>query len=84
MLHESDGTRIRRRRETGNQDAPRLPGTLARLVTFTVTAATRSSRSKTTQIRVLTTSWTTRPIPPARSRPCTPKDGRWRAVGQPR
>jgi hypothetical protein len=55
MLHESDGMRTRRRRETGNRDAPRLPDTLARLVTFTVTAATRSGRSKTTQIRVLTT-----------------------------
>ena len=55
MLHESDGMRTRRRRETGNRDAPRLPDTVARLVTFTVTAATRSGRSKTTQIRVLTT-----------------------------
>ena len=55
MLHESDGMRTRRRREAGNRDAPRLPDTLARLVTFTVTAATRSGRSKTTQIRVLTT-----------------------------
>lgn len=55
MLHESDGMRTRRRRETGNPDAPRLPDTVARLVTFTVTAATRSGRSKTTQIRVLTT-----------------------------
>jgi Transposase DDE domain/Insertion element 4 transposase N-terminal len=55
ILHESDGMRTRRRRETGDRDAPRLPDTTARLVTFTVTARTRSGRVKTTQIRVLTT-----------------------------
>jgi hypothetical protein len=55
MLHESDGMRTRRRRETGNRDAERLPDTIARLVTFTITAKTRSGRAKTTQIRVLTT-----------------------------
>jgi hypothetical protein len=55
ILHESDGMRTRRRRETGDWDASRLPDTLARLVTFTITARTRSGRSKTTQIRVLTT-----------------------------
>jgi hypothetical protein len=55
MLHESDGMRTRRRRETGNRDAERLPDTIARLVTFTITARTRSGRAKTTQIRVLTT-----------------------------
>ena len=55
MLHESDGMRTRRRRETGNRDAERLPDTIARLVTFTITAKTRSRRAKTTQIRVLTT-----------------------------
>ena len=37
MLHESDGMRTRRRRETGNRDAERLPDTIARLVTFTIT-----------------------------------------------
>jgi DDE family transposase/transposase IS4-like protein len=55
MLHESGGMRTRRRRETADRDAPRLPDTTARLVTFTVTARTRSGRAKTTQIRVLTT-----------------------------
>jgi hypothetical protein len=55
MLHESDGMRTRRRRETGNRDAERLPDTIARLVTFTITAKTRSGRAKTTQIRVLAT-----------------------------
>jgi hypothetical protein len=55
MLRESAGMRTRRRRETGDRHAPRLPDTMARLVTFTVTAQTRSGRAKATQIRVLTT-----------------------------
>ncbi len=55
MLHESDGMRTRRRRDTGDPRAERLPDTIARLVTFTVTAATRSGRTKTTLMRVLTT-----------------------------
>ena len=37
----SDGMRTRRRRDTQNPQAGRLPDALARLVTFTVTAATR-------------------------------------------
>jgi hypothetical protein len=55
MLHESDGMRTRRRKEAGDPRAERLPGTAARLVTFTVTTATRSRRTKTTRMRVLTT-----------------------------
>ena len=55
MLRESDGMRTRRRRETGDPHAERLAGTTARLVTFTITARTRSGRTKTTLIRVLTT-----------------------------
>jgi len=55
MLHESDGMRARRRKEAGDTRAGRLPDTTARLVTFTVTAATRSGRAKTTRMRVLTT-----------------------------
>jgi hypothetical protein len=55
MLHESDGMRTRRRKEAGDPRAERLPGTAARLVTFTVTTATRSGRTKTTRMRVLTT-----------------------------
>jgi hypothetical protein len=55
MLHESDGMRTRRRRDTADKNAERLPDTIARLVTFTVTAATRSGRAKTTRMRVLTT-----------------------------
>ncbi len=55
MLHESDGMRARRRREAGDPAAPRLPDTMARLVSFTVTARARSGRIKTTLLRVLTT-----------------------------
>ncbi len=55
MLRESDGMRTRRRRDTGDPHAERLPDTTARLVAFTVTARTRSGRTKTTLIRVLTT-----------------------------
>jgi len=55
MLHESGGMRTRRRRDTGDPHTERLPDTKARLVTFTVTARTRSGRTKTTLIRVLTT-----------------------------
>src|SRR5258705_2925684 len=55
MLHESDGMRTRRRKEAGDPRAGRLPDTTARLVTFTVTATTKSGRTKTTRMRVLTT-----------------------------
>jgi DDE family transposase/transposase IS4-like protein len=55
MLHESDGMRTRRRKEAGDPHAERLPDTAARLVTFTVTTRTRSGRTKTTVMRVLTT-----------------------------
>jgi hypothetical protein len=55
MLHESDGMRARRRRETGDRHAERLPDTIARLVSFTVTTVTRSGRAKTTRMRVLAT-----------------------------
>src|SRR5271154_3570991 len=55
MLRESDGMRTRRRKETGDPRAERLPDTAARLVTFTITTVTRSGKAKTTVIRVLTT-----------------------------
>jgi Transposase DDE domain/Insertion element 4 transposase N-terminal len=55
MLRESDGMRTRRRREAGDPRALRLPDTTARLVSFTITARTRSGKAKTTLIRVLTT-----------------------------
>ncbi len=46
MLRESDGMRTRRRRHHGDPHSERLPGTTARLVTCTVTARTRSGRTK--------------------------------------
>ncbi len=49
MLHESDGMRARRRRETGNPRAPRLPDTAARLVSFTITARTASNAASLSQ-----------------------------------
>jgi hypothetical protein len=55
MLHESDGMHARRRKDTGDPRAQRLPDTTGRLVTFTVTATTRSGKAKTTRMRVLTT-----------------------------
>src|SRR5215472_5463561 len=55
MLRESDGMRTRRRKETGDPRAERLPDTAARLITFTVTTHTRSGRTKTIMMRVLTT-----------------------------
>ncbi len=55
MLRESDGMRTRRRRDTASPQAERLPDTVARLVSFTVTARTRGGRVKTTVMRVLTT-----------------------------
>src|SRR5947208_13891606 len=47
--------RARRRWVAGDLRAARHPDTIARLVTFTVTATTRSGRTKTTRMRVLTT-----------------------------
>ena len=44
----------RRRRENKDKTLPRLPGTVARLVSFTITART-ARRIKTTTIKVLTT-----------------------------
>jgi hypothetical protein len=55
MLRESDGMRTRRRKESGDPRAERLPDTAARLVSFTVTARTGSGRVKTTVMRILTT-----------------------------
>jgi hypothetical protein len=55
MLRESDGMRARRRRDTGDRTAARLPDTLARLVQFTIVTRTRGGRAKTSTIRLLTT-----------------------------
>lgn len=45
----------RRRRESRDHAAPRLPDTIARLVTFLVMTETRGGKRKATRIRVLTT-----------------------------
>jgi Transposase DDE domain/Insertion element 4 transposase N-terminal len=55
MLHESGGMRSRRRRDTGDPAAARLPDTIARLVQFTIVTRTRGGRAKTSTIRLLTT-----------------------------
>lgn len=55
MLRESDGMRARRRRDTGDKAAARLPDTTARLVQFTIVTRTRGGRAKTSTIRLLTT-----------------------------
>lgn len=55
MLRESAGMLGRRRKDAGDRTLARLPDTAARLVCFTIVTRTRSGRSKSTQVRVLTT-----------------------------
>ena len=55
VLHESGGMRARRRKEAPESRPGRLPGTIARLVTFVITTTTASGKRKTTRMRVLTT-----------------------------
>ena len=55
VMRESAGMLARRRRESRNHAASRLPDTIARLVTFSIVTRTVSGRSKATRIRVLTT-----------------------------
>jgi hypothetical protein len=55
LLRESSGMRTRRRKAAGDKTLPYLPDTVARLVCFTIVTRTRSGRTKTTQIRLLTT-----------------------------
>src|SRR5260370_39771661 len=54
LLRESGSMLGKRRRETGDKTLPRLPDTVARLISFTVTTRT-GRRAKTTVIKVLTT-----------------------------
>jgi len=54
LLCESDSMPGKRRRDAGGKALPRLPGTVARLVSFTITART-ARRARTTTIKVLTT-----------------------------
>ena len=55
VVRESGGMLARRRRESRNHAAPRLPDTIARLVTFTIMTETASGKRKATAVRVLTT-----------------------------
>jgi hypothetical protein len=55
VMRESDGMPARRRQASRDHAAPRLPDTIARLVTFTILTETRSGRRKATPVRVLTT-----------------------------
>jgi Insertion element 4 transposase N-terminal/Transposase DDE domain len=54
LLRESASMLGKRRRDAGDKTLPRLPDTVARLVSFTITART-ARRAKTTTIKVLTT-----------------------------
>jgi hypothetical protein len=55
LLRESAGMRSRRRKTAGNPGVPPLPDTVARLICFAVLTRTRSGRTKTAHIRLLTT-----------------------------
>lgn len=55
LMRESCAMRYRRRKTAGDNTLPRLPDTVARLVCFTVLARTRSGRTKTSAVRLLTT-----------------------------
>jgi hypothetical protein len=54
LLRESDSMLAKRRRDGAGKTLPRLPDTVARLVSFTITART-ARRVKTSVIKVLTT-----------------------------
>jgi hypothetical protein len=55
LLRESAGMLGKRRRAAGDRTLPRHPGTVARLVCFTILTTTRSGRTKKAEVRVLTT-----------------------------
>jgi hypothetical protein len=55
LLRESGKMLGKRRRDAGDRTLSRLPGTIARLVCFTIVTRTRRGRAKATAIRVLTT-----------------------------
>jgi len=55
LLRESAGMLGKRRKDAGDRTLARLPDTIARLVCFTIVTRTRRGRSKSTQVRVLTT-----------------------------
>jgi hypothetical protein len=55
LLRESASMRARRRKAAGDSSLPFLPDTTARLISFSVLTRTRSGRTRTSQIRLLTT-----------------------------
>lgn len=55
LMRESSAMRCRRRKTAGDSTLPRLPDTVARLVCFTIVTRTRSGRTKTSQVRLVTT-----------------------------
>ncbi|HEX9042628.1 MAG TPA: IS4 family transposase [Trebonia sp.] len=55
LVRESRTMLCTRRKDAGDPALPRLPDTPARLVCFTVVTRTRSGRTKSTAVRVLTT-----------------------------
>ncbi|MGN6173978.1 MAG: hypothetical protein ACTHPS_13710, partial [Streptosporangiaceae bacterium] len=63
----------KRRRDIADRTAPRLPGTVARLVQVTVITRIGSGGVKTSVVRVLTTLLDPGGFPPPVSLPCTPK-----------
>ena len=54
LLRESASMRARRGKTAGNPGLAPLPDTVARLICFTVLTRTRSGRTKTAHIRLLT------------------------------
>lgn len=54
-LRESDAMRAKRRKDSGDPRAERLPDTVARLVEFDVTVTDMRGRRRTSRIRLLTT-----------------------------
>jgi hypothetical protein len=54
-LHESDAMRARRRKDSGDLGAERLPDTVARLVEFDVAVTDMQGRRRISRIRLLTT-----------------------------
>jgi hypothetical protein len=63
LLRESTSMRARRRKAAGDPGLPSLPDTTARLVSFTVLTRTRAGRTRTTQVRLLTTLLDPGPCP---------------------
>jgi hypothetical protein len=76
VMREPGAMLARRRRESRNHAAPGLPGTVARLVTFTILARTGSGRRKMTRIRVLTTLLDHEEFPAREIAGCMPRDGK--------